>query len=123
MRPHCDGFTLTGCLYFYVVRLCTIVYYYSMLMSVSEARSNMREALQRVKAGEEIELTQNGEIVAVWIHPSRLKMRIRTENTVAAENLLEMLNTPMPGLLPEPVLQAEQADQWVKDIRQDRDAR
>ena len=91
-------------------------------MNVSEARSNMREALQRVKAGEEIELTQNGEIVAVWIHPSKLKTRIRTENTVAAQALLSKLNSPTPENLPEPTLSAEQADKWVEEIRQDRDA-
>ncbi len=93
-------------------------------MSVSEACSSMREALQRVKDGEEIELTQNGEVVAVWIHPSKLRTRIRTENTVAAEKLLATLNSPAPASqdLPEPTLSAEEADKWAEEIRQDRDA-
>ena len=91
-------------------------------MNVSEARSSMRETLQRVKDGEEIELTQNGEVVAVWIHPSKLRTRIRTENTIAAEKLLASLNSPAAQDLPEPVLSAEEADKWVGEIRHDRDA-
>lgn len=90
-------------------------------MNVSEARSSMREALQRVKDGEEIELTQNGEVVAIWIHPSKLRTRIRTENTIAAEKLLTTLNSPASKDLPEPVLSTEEADKWIEEIRKDRD--
>lgn len=92
-------------------------------MTVTQARANMREALERVKAGEEIEITQNGEVVAVWLHPSKRRPMVRTANTMAAEAFLEdfrkLQENPPP--LAEPGISLERAEELIREIRQERD--
>lgn len=82
----------------------------------------MREALERVKRGEEIQLTQNGEVVAVWLHPSKLRQRVRTPHTLAAERLREQLeqdrrNPPQRG----DGITAERAEEMIRDVRAERE--
>ena len=91
-------------------------------ISVSELRSKMKDVVERVKCEEEIEITQNGEVVAVMLHPSRLRQRVRTPSTVAADKLLrdfmEMQRNPPDfgeGISPE------RAEEMVRDIRAERD--
>lgn len=84
----------------------------------------MREALERVKKGEEIQLTQNGEVVAVWLHPSSLKLRVRSPNTVAAEALAEELASLRKARPPlaTPGIGEERAEELIRQIRADRDS-
>jgi prevent-host-death family protein len=63
----------------------------AMTMTVTEARANFRQVIERVKGGEEIPLSQNGEVVAVLIHPKRLSSRIVSSNMIAAQDRLAML--------------------------------
>lgn len=92
-------------------------------MTVSQARAQMREAIEKVKAGEEIEITQNGEVVAVWVHPSRRRPMVRTPSTVAAEKLHEALERARRERRPlaTPGLSAERAEELVRQIRAERD--
>ena len=88
-------------------------------ISVSEMRSNLREVLERVKQGEEVHVTQNGEIVAALLHPDRLKWRVRTPHTLAAERLLAEFDEPLP--LPEASLSRDEGEALVERIRRERD--
>ena len=96
-------------------------------MTVTEARARMREALEHVKEGYEVELSQNGQVIAVIVHPSKLHSRVRTNNTLAAGVLLENLkHAKAQNASPErrtikPVLSAERGADLEQDVRQQRD--
>ena len=96
-------------------------------MTVTEARARMREALEHVKEGYEVELSQNGQVIAVIVHPSKLHSRLRTANTLAAGVLLENLKRAKAisnGVGPrtiKPVLSAEHGADLEQDVRQQRD--
>ena len=92
-------------------------------MTVSEARANMREALERVKRGEEIEITQNREVVAVWLHPSKLRYRSRTPAVVEAELMLaefERLRRERPPVA-SPGISQELMEQRLRELTEERD--
>lgn len=94
-------------------------------MTVTEARSNLRQALEHIKNGEEIELSQNGTVIAVMVHPDKLRTRIRTVNTVAADALLANLRrgrsaSAGPRKL-TPTLSSERAMELERDVRAGRD--
>jgi antitoxin (DNA-binding transcriptional repressor) of toxin-antitoxin stability system len=98
------------------------MYNISMLMTVTEARARMREALEHVKAGEEVELSQNGQVIAVLVHPSKLRSQVRTPNTIAAENFLENLKRARTERRPlQPVLSPAFAEELANDLRRERD--
>lgn len=92
-------------------------------LTVTEARAQMREAIEKVKAGEEVEITQNGEVVAVWVHPSTRRPVVRTPATVAAARLHDELERARKSPLPtiKAGLNVERAEAWVREIRADRD--
>lgn len=94
-----------------------------MRMTVSQARAQMREALDKVKAGEEVEITQNGEVVAVWVHPSTRKPIVRTANTLTAERLHETLERTRRErpLVATPGISAKRAEELVEALRDERD--
>jgi prevent-host-death family protein len=91
-------------------------------VTVTEARARMREVLEHVKAGEEVEFSQNGQVVAVLVHPSRLRRPIRTPNTLASEQLMANFNR-LKKEKPQQShnLQPGRADQLVKELRLERD--
>ena len=91
-----------------------------MTISVSELRANLRMVLERVKRGEEVQLTQNGEVVAAVLHPDKLRWRAKTPNTLAAERLLGELDAPLEPL-PEPSLSQAEGDARVAEVREARD--
>lgn len=84
----------------------------------------MKDVIERVKRGEEIEITQNGEVVAAMLHPSKLKVRIRTPNTVAAEKLMAEMRRMKDEPLPEfgEGMSLERAEEMIQKIRAERDA-
>ena len=90
------------------------------VISVSELRANLKNVLERVKRGEEVRLTQNGEVVAAVLHPDRLRWRAETPNTLAAERLLDEFNGPLEPL-PEPSLSPAEGEALVAEIREARD--
>jgi prevent-host-death family protein len=100
----------------------TVMYDLIMLtMTVTEARARLREALERVRNGEDIELSQNGQVVAVIVHPDKLRTPVRTPNTLAAQDRLERLRT-MRGAHPTRAeISAARADAMVNELRERRD--
>ena len=110
--------------------ICTLTYVNAynttmLNMTVTEARSNLRQALEHVKNGEEVELSQNGTVIAVMVHPDKLRTRIRTVNTVAADALLANLRrgrsaSALPRKL-TPSLSSERAMELERDVRAGRD--
>jgi prevent-host-death family protein len=98
-----------------------------MTMTVTEARARMREALEHVKEGQEVELSQNGQVIAVIVHPSKLHSRVRTTNTLAADAFLENLKRAKAQKAGtqrrtiKPVLSPERGADLERDVRQQRD--
>jgi prevent-host-death family protein len=96
-------------------------------MTVTEARARMREVLEHVKEGFDVELSQNGQVIAVIVHPSKLHSRVRTTNTVAAGVLLEnlkrskALNAGTERRTIKPVLSPERGADLEQDVRQQRE--
>jgi prevent-host-death family protein len=91
-------------------------------VTVTEARARMREVLEHVKAGEEVEFSQNGQVVAVLVHPSRLRRPTRTPNTLASEQLMANFNRLKQEKLQSPAsLKTGRADKPVKELRLERD--
>ena len=86
----------------------------------------MKEIMDCVKEGEEIHITQNGEVVAAMLHPSNLRHRVRTPNTIAAEKLLrefkEMQKNPPDLSDIGEGISSERAEQLVREIRTERDS-
>lgn len=95
---------------------CTIIGMLS--LTVTEVRARMREVLAHVKAGEEVEFSQNGQVVAVLVHPSRLR-RPRTPNTIAADELMAALHAKKSQQRSS--LPAGRSDELVKKLRAERD--
>lgn len=92
-------------------------------VGVSELRTHLRAVLERVKRGEEVEITQHGEVVATLLHPSRLRQRVRTPRTKAADALLAQLEHARREPADRGVgISRERADARVADLRLERDA-
>ena len=91
-------------------------------VTVTEARARMREVLEHVKAGEEVEFSQNGQVVAVLVHPSRLRRPIRTPNTLASEQLMANFNRlKQEKSQPSASLKTGRSDELVEELRLERD--
>ena len=94
-------------------------------MSVSELRANLRDALERVEKGEEIEVTRDGTVTAVLLHPSRLRSRARAAEALAgAERIRQRLEEArLRPLTKEGGLSPERAEEMIAEIRAQRDRR
>jgi prevent-host-death family protein len=92
-------------------------------VTVSQLRAHMREALERVGRGEELEVTQHGQVVAVLVHPAKRRPIVRTPSTIAAKKLHEELERLRrnPPPLPSPGISREFAEELIVEIRADRD--
>ena len=93
-------------------------------IGVTELRAQLKGVLERVKQGEAFTITQNDEVVAALLHPSKLPPRLSTPSTLAADDLLtEMarLRQNPPPL--ESSLSPEYAEALVQEIRDARDSR
>lgn len=93
-------------------------------IGVSEARAQLRTLLERVKRGEEIVLTQNGQPVAVLVNPKQLRVRRAGPTLDAATARRERLaaarrERPDRGA----GLHRTRAEQLVADVREARDQR
>jgi antitoxin (DNA-binding transcriptional repressor) of toxin-antitoxin stability system len=94
-------------------------------MSVSEFRSQLRRAFARVESGEVLEITRDGQVAAVLIHPDLLNRRVRTPSVLAAEQLhdvLERARSRSSGSKARGLSNAR-AEELVKTIRGERDRR
>ena len=91
-------------------------------VTVTEARARMREVLEHVKAGEEVEFSQNGQVVAVLVHPSKLRRPIRTPNTLASEQLIANFNRlKQEKLQPTISLKKGRSEELIQELRLERD--
>ena len=91
-------------------------------MKVSEARAHFRAVIERVKRGEEVTLTQNGEPVARIVSVAQRPSRWRQETIEAAERMRERMERyakePLdigPGISPE------RAEEMIRELRAERD--
>ncbi|MGH2950797.1 MAG: type II toxin-antitoxin system Phd/YefM family antitoxin [Solirubrobacterales bacterium] len=92
--------------------------------SVTQVRARLRAVLDLVKDGHEVVLTQNGEPVAVILHPTKLKARRDMPTWGAAAARLDRLREarharPERGAGLDP----ERAEQLVAEVRRARDER
>lgn len=67
------------------------------VMSVREFNQNVSAALAKVEAGETIEVTRNGKVIAE-VRPKRVNRMDDPEYRAARERLLEGLREGIPGL-------------------------
>lgn len=92
-------------------------------LSISEARAQLPDVVNRVIAGEEITLTRHGQAVVVMLRPDAVRTR-----SAAAQALVErskeigrMIDDARGRPLPPPAGSAEWAEEFVREIRADRD--
>lgn len=93
-------------------------------MSVSQVRKELRAVLDRVKQGDEVVLTQNGQAVAVLVQPERLRARRANRSWDAAAERLDRLRDARArragrgaGLAPG------RAEELADEVRRARDER
>lgn len=61
-------------------------------LNVSHLRAHLKETLTRVAGGERIEITQEGRVVAVLLHPEHVRAATRTPSLDAAQELQAKLH-------------------------------
>ncbi|WP_265444319.1 type II toxin-antitoxin system Phd/YefM family antitoxin [Flexivirga meconopsidis] len=94
-----------------------------MAISVSTARQTLPRQLDRVEAGEEIEITRHGKVVAVLVRPDTLRTRRRLAARDASDRLAARLDLARTEPLGEPVIDAERADELVDAMQKSRSRR
>ncbi|MGL5817123.1 MAG: type II toxin-antitoxin system Phd/YefM family antitoxin [Phycicoccus sp.] len=93
-------------------------------MPVSEVRRRLREAVELARAGEDVNLTVHGEVVAVLTHPDALRRRRRTPAVEQAGDLVARLHRERDTSGPVRTgVSRRRASAQVAEIRRDRDAR
>lgn len=107
-----------------IVQLCTLSYGYHMsTVTASVARQTLPEQLSRVEAGEEIEITRHGRVVAVLVNPTALKTRRTPAAFARAKELLGQLEAARLTELPTGTMTAGRANELVKALDADRQGR
>ena len=91
-------------------------------MTVSEARAELPDVLNRVSRGEEITITRHGLPVAVVIHPDALRWR-RAHATLADARRVHELLEGAAGAAPSTGLTAKRAEELVRAVRTGREGR
>ena len=90
---------------------------------MSEARARLPEILDRVERGEEITITRHGRPAAVLLRPDDVRVR-RGESTIdKAREIGRMIEKARHRPLSPPSVSVEYAEEWIADIRADRDGR
>lgn len=90
-------------------------------LSVSEARAQLPEVLDRVAAGEEITITRHGVPVAVVLRPDAVRSR-RAEATIEqARGIASMLASARDASLGRGGVSAARADELVRDVHAGRE--
>lgn len=92
-------------------------------ISASTARQTLPAQLDRVAAGEEVEITRHGRVVAVLVSPAALRARRAPEAWDRARAVAATLDAARDAPLRAPALARERADALVDDIRTDRTTR
>lgn len=90
-------------------------------LTVSEARANLPEVLDRVERGEEITITRHGRAVAVLLQPDALRTRRGEQVIERARAIADLVAAGRGRPLSEAAVSAEQAREWVEAVRVERD--
>lgn len=95
------------------------------VVSVSEARASLAEILQRVEAGEEVTITRHDKPVAVVLAPQHVRARRAAVAEIAAR--ADELHRDLEAARHEPLpargtLSRELGEQWLRELRTERDA-
>jgi antitoxin (DNA-binding transcriptional repressor) of toxin-antitoxin stability system len=91
-------------------------------LNITHVRTHLREVIEQVQAGEDIEIVQNGVSVAVITHPQRLRPRVVTLNTIKAQELAAQMAEARARLQAgEPLspegLSPERAEEYLQELR------
>ena len=89
--------------------------------SVTDARANLPEILDRVEAGDEVTLTRHGRPVAVIVRPSALRTRRAAQALVDSEQLSQSLTNLKGQPRQKSTLSNERAEELAAAVRADRD--
>lgn len=92
-------------------------------ISASSARQTLPAQLDRVEAGEEVEITRHGRVVAVLVRPDKLKVRRAHGALSRADHIGAMLESARSEPLRPPTVSVERAEELVEAVRADRSAR
>ena len=94
---------------------------YMARLTISEARANLPEVLDRVEQGEEITITRHGRAVGVLLRPDALRLR-RAERVVErAREVGELVSAARRQPLAGAAVSPARAEEWVDAVRTDRD--
>ena len=100
-----------------------------MTMSVSEARAALPRVLDRVENGDQVTITRHGRPAAVVVRPDRVPPSrtadMEARSAEIRERLEQAKSAPIDwSLWDKPSsLTPEQVEEWVAEIRADRDSR
>lgn len=92
-------------------------------VSASEARQTLPSQLDRVAAGEEVAITRHGRVVALLVPPRPARTARTAQLWESADRLWESIVRAGREPLAAPAAGSERADELVRGIRDDRDAR
>ncbi|HEX5939291.1 MAG TPA: type II toxin-antitoxin system prevent-host-death family antitoxin [Dehalococcoidia bacterium] len=91
-------------------------------MRVSDVRAHFRAVIERVKKGEEVTLTQNGEPVAKIVALNERPSRWRPETLEAAGRTLKEIREARSRPFDiGPGISVERGEQIIREIRAERD--
>ncbi len=91
--------------------------------SVTEARANLPEIVDRVAAGDEVTLTRHGRPVAVIVRPDALRTRRSAQTIADGEQISQLLADMKDQPRPAGSLGIDRAEELVAAVRVDRDRR
>lgn len=86
-------------------------------ISASAARQTLPAQLDRVEAGEEVAITRHGRVVAVLVHPDRLRTRRAAEAWSQADRIGALLDDARSKPVRQPVLSPERAEELADAVR------
>lgn len=91
-------------------------------LNITHVRTHLREVIEQVQAGEDIEIIQNGVPVAVITHPERLRPRVVTPNTIKAQELAAQMAEARSRLeagksVPLATLTPERAEEYLQELQ------
>jgi antitoxin (DNA-binding transcriptional repressor) of toxin-antitoxin stability system len=91
-------------------------------LSISEARAQLPDVVNRVIAGEEITLTRHGQPVVVMLRPDAVRTRSAAVQAAIkrSKDIRKLLEDARGKALPPPTMSAERAEQLIADIRSGR---
>lgn len=92
-------------------------------ITASTARQTLPAQLDRVEAGEEVEITRHGRVVAVLVNPQSLAARRAAGAWNDAAHVGELLREAREQPLHAAAMTQERADALVESVRASRRAR